>query len=437
MQNWDSRLKAQQRRSGILGGTFRTMLVSGMILGTVFGLPQSISWANQDILASITAKIRSGLSTECRANIDELTSSDRYSDAGFPKSCIPNSSRLLDSTITTGPSLTSLEAAVLYNELVPDGIDVIALLKGYFPKGTSTSKMGDFVRERFPSSWLSGEFGTVLAKIFPEEITGKDQEVSDQGVWTAFGANKLSKTDSGGEFDTLANSVMIGYDRKVTENILLGAAVGLERTDTEIKYNSGSVDGRGKSVNLYGGYTITPWLTADASLGYSWLDYDFVANTNVTSSTTGNRWNFGTNLTANYPFGPFGIFGGVGFRAFNEHKDDTTDSAGQPVSGGNSSTRMVVGKVGGFYLHQFPGFDARISANARLDHTLMQPSAAEIGNFGGGSVASRDLSSLVLGASIDLANKEHDLIFSLGGTTTRLKQNTSVHGITGKLRYKF
>ena len=265
----------------------------------------------------------------------------------------------------------------------------------------------------------------------------KEDGPKRHGIWTALGGTSLRKTDVDGDFDGTVVTGTFGVDRWVFPKILLGATVGFEKTALEIGYNNGSVDAFGKTLALYGGYMIMPWLIADANYSYSWIDYDFIANANVNSNTDARRWTGAANLTAIYVTGPFGINASVGYLAFDELKDDATDSTTRFVPGSFLAQRQVNAGMGANYSFVVDKANVTLNADAKFGYDVVRPSGSPTGAFGSNAISTVDPSSVVFGIGFDVATQNNDATVSFKANTTQFQENTESYGFSVSARLAF
>jgi uncharacterized protein with beta-barrel porin domain len=91
------------------------------------------------------------------------------------------------------------------------------------------------------------------------------QALAQNGGWFRATGGFGSIDASGPDLDSYGGGFMAGYDRQVTDNLLLGAAIGFSRT--QIDQGDGSATVNTPRVTLYGSYQYRH-LALDASLGY-------------------------------------------------------------------------------------------------------------------------------------------------------------------------
>lgn len=142
------------------------------------------------------------------------------------------------------------------------------------------------------------------------------------GAWALGGYNYLDSSKSGGKYDgTLAN-FMVGMDKQFG-SLLVGVSFGFETLDLTTKYNSGKMEYDGWSVVPYLSYSFSKDLVADASFGYTWLDYtmkDTQGATSYSDDMSANRMVTSLGLTKYMSFDKLLLSGRVGTLYLHEHQ---------------------------------------------------------------------------------------------------------------------
>lgn len=253
-------------------------------------------------------------------------------------------------------------------------------------------------------------------------------------VWASGSYNHVKKTDVDGRYDGSVKNGVVGYDRRVTKDLILGVATGYETVDISTKYNAGSVEGESVSLSPYLGYVINDWLSVDASLGYSWIKYDFTRNANaVTGNTSAGRVFGSTNLNATHRYGDFQLRAALGYLRLYEQQDAYRDSTGAAVDKSEINFGQARATIGGGY-DIVTGFGV-LTPNAfvRLEYDLPGSHAVMVGN---NWMSSSDRTGAVFGLGLDAA-VSNDLSFNVTATSTQFRQNTDAYSVIGSVRYAF
>jgi len=78
--------------------------------------------------------------------------------------------------------------------------------------------------------------------------------------------------EAGFEFETLG--LTAGIDRRINDDLILGAAVGYAATDADVDDDGGGSEVDGFTVTLYGNYYLGDSFYVDGTLAYGWQDFD-------------------------------------------------------------------------------------------------------------------------------------------------------------------
>lgn len=253
-------------------------------------------------------------------------------------------------------------------------------------------------------------------------------------LWTGGSYNHVKKGDVNGRYAGDVKNGVVGYDRRVTRDLILGVAAGYEAVDISTQYNHGEVEGDSVSLSPYLGYIINDWLSADASLGYSWIHYDFVRDYNTVHGSTNAGRVFGSaNLNATQRLGNLGLKGGLGFLRLYEQQAGYTDSTGANVDKAEVNFGQLRATIGGGY--DFVTGFGTLTPNAfvRAEYDLPAAHSVMVGN---GWQSSSDRTGAVFGLGLDAAIGQ-DLLLNLTATSTQFRQNTEAYSLVGNVRYSF
>lgn len=253
-------------------------------------------------------------------------------------------------------------------------------------------------------------------------------------VWAGGSYNHVKKGDTNGRYNGDVKNGVVGYDRRVTKDLILGLATGYEQVDIATEYNQGTVEGSSVSVSPYLGYVINDWLSLDATLGHTWIDYDFTRNSRaVNGSTTAGRWFGSTNLNATHRLGDFKLRGGVGYLRLYEQQEAYRDSTGTQVDKAEVNFGQIRTTVGGSY-DIVTGFGV-LSPNAFVRMEYDTPSSHSV-MVGSNWMSSTDRTGAVFGLGVDAAI-DKDLLLNVTVTSTQFRQNTEAYSVVGNVRYSF
>lgn len=301
----------------------------------------------------------------------------------------------------------------------------------------AASQTAGLIADRI-SSVVSGTAGGVGPAIFTCLGSGTDstldkRTIPTNAIWSGASHTRVKKSDQGGEYSGEITSGVVGYDRRLSRDLIAGLAFGYERIDIDTHYNQGNVEGDSLSIAPYVGYAITDWLSVDGTLGHSWVNYDFTRSGNITGSAKADRWFGATNLTASHRYGAATLRTSLGYLRLHEAQDGYVESDATAVAKSSINFGQARATMGGGY--DFATAIGVITPNAfiRYEYDLPHSNAVTLGN---GLVSSDDRDGIVLGLGIDLA-LENNLKLSLAGSSTEARKNTEAYALQANLRYSF
>jgi hypothetical protein len=253
-------------------------------------------------------------------------------------------------------------------------------------------------------------------------------------VWVASSVTWLKKTDTNGNYGGTVSNAVVGYDRRLTDNLVGGMALGYEKVliNTGYVVGGGSVEGDTVSLSPYLGYSLTDWLVVDATAGYARIGYRFKTSTTEIGETMANRWFGATNLTAFERHGDTLLKASLGYLRIAEFQDSYTSNA-------NSVNRASLANFGQMRAQVSVGQDIRTEYGlftptvfTRYEYDL--PHTAKV-DLASGYKSTNDRDGVVFGIGLDMVMD--DWKFNLSGTSTQFRQNTEIFGLSAVARYSF
>ena len=174
-------------------------------------------------------------------------------------------------------------------------------------------------------------------------MSGGD-ETSRMGLWTQGTYSHVNKSEASLQMNGNIYNVVAGADYKPTDFVLAGLAVSWERTDIKTVYNNGTFTGSGVSVAPYAGLTLSEAWTIDASVGYSWLNYDVSRTSGAATGSYGAARVFAaTNLTGVYSYDAWRFQPRATVSYVHENQDSYKESSGTAID----SSLIQFGRVSG------------------------------------------------------------------------------------------
>ena len=255
-------------------------------------------------------------------------------------------------------------------------------------------------------------------------------------IWSAASYNGIRRNDLGGDYHGGVTNAVVGYDRLITSNLVVGLALGFENVDIITGYDSGTLKSNSGTIAPYIGVILTDWLVLDASVGYTGIGYDFMRTSNgakITGKTDASRFFGSADLTATQHYGRIKMFGQLGYLELSETQkyyietDNTSHSTNTIYFG---QVHATVG-AGYDFLADFGKITPTISV--RYEYDTVQPGAVFLGN---GVYSSSKPDGVVFGFGVDVKTHD-DLSFGVKGTTTQFRDHTDAFSVAGNIKYRF
>lgn len=135
-------------------------------------------------------------------------------------------------------------------------------------------------------------------------------------------------------YDGSIQSILFGADKLITDQFVLGLALGYEESEAFTFYNGGNNHSDGFTIAPYAAFFINDVLSIDAAFGYTQLEYDTDRVSLATAGTTNfgsydsDRWFASVNLNASTNLGQFLVSSRVGYLYTEEDQDAYTETGG-------------------------------------------------------------------------------------------------------------
>jgi len=150
----------------------------------------------------------------------------------------------------------------------------------------------------------AGEGGTWLDGPIATWLTASYGSSSDDTAATAFDATRFS--------------FLAGADVSLRDDLVVGVALGVDRSDIDTAFNGGNAEVTGLTIAPYAGLLLTDALSVDAAIGYSLTTTDQFrtatgTSTRITSGPEGERWFASANAAYRRAFGSWSVTGTLGW----------------------------------------------------------------------------------------------------------------------------
>ncbi len=210
------------------------------------------------------------------------------------------------------------------------GTDNVRLTTTSFSAATNSASNDDNTQtsQRFGESNLNG----VAAgdHFHGWGFWGSFNNTEFDGSLALAGNTNISRVAYDGDIKTF----LFGADKLVTDRLVLGLALGYEESDVFTLYNGGNNQSDGFTVVPYAAYLLNDFISIDAAVGYTQLEYDTdrvslaSAGTTNIGSYDSDRWFASINLNATGNIGNFLITGRAGYLYTEEDQDAYQETGG-------------------------------------------------------------------------------------------------------------
>ncbi|NYZ17331.1 hypothetical protein HL658_32715 [Azospirillum sp. RWY-5-1] len=241
-------------------------------------------------------------------------------------------------------------------------------------------------------------------------------------AWADGGASRLINSQTGGKFDGWGRTLLVGADYTVG-SLVLGAAVGLERSTLSIQQNDGDRKAHGGSLVAYAGYLIDDTFSADVQVAAGRLSNrlrEMRGGVVDTGNFDSNRLIVAANLTAVHTVSDWTMTGIVGTSFSRERFDSYSTDAGLRVDPGSVYLGQL--RVGGELSYAVsPTINPYVAASYEVDVR---------------SSENGDRNGAVLGAGLRAALADN---FTVGvfGSAQVLRRDDENYAIAVNGRYSF
>ena len=183
--------------------------------------------------------------------------------------------------------------------------------------------------------------------------------ISGLGLWGSFGYSDFSAdipinsaVQPIASYDGDQKSIFLGMDKLYMNKLVLGLALGYEKTDFSTAYNGGNSNTDGYTFAPYAAYLINKYFSLDVAGGYSYLNTDTDRIDNLSGGTIdgdfdSDRWFVSGNLNATMEAGNWVLGGRVGALYIDEEQDAYTETGpNTPRAIGKRHIDLTQGLIG-------------------------------------------------------------------------------------------
>ncbi len=165
-------------------------------------------------------------------------------------------------------------------------------------------------------------------------------------AWTAYSHSNIGYNFSPLQSSGDVNVYLVGVDYTFGNNMIFGVATAVDRTNVDLSFSGGKLNGRGVTVSPYLGIPINKNLAFDASVGVGRTNLD-TTTAGVSGSTRDNRALGTLGLTYREVIGAWSLSGRGAFLAVRDKLGAYTLTNGTLVPDGtvNISQVRLIGQV--------------------------------------------------------------------------------------------
>lgn len=223
--------------------------------------------------------------------------------------------------------------------------------------------------------------------VVPLQADGKPAE-ANFAIWAEgnidLGFSRRDEASAGAHFTT--DGITVGVDRRVTENLAVGAGVGYGRDDSDVGVNGSGSKADGYSAFVYASWLPRKGMFVDTILGFTSMDFDIKRHVTETGgmlySRRGGHQYFGS-LSVGYehygdrlhlsPYGRIEL-SDITLRSFQEQGDDLWALIFEEQR--SSRVRGVLGLRGDYLIERATG---ELRPNFRMEYLYDLKSGGQAG----------------------------------------------------------
>lgn len=257
---------------------------------------------------------------------------------------------------------------------------------------------------------------------------GKAAGGSEQqwGIWIngAWTRNLYSRNTTSYAGNT--TNGMVGFDYRISDEVLVGLATGYENTDNKTSFNSGNEDITGWTGAAYALFDIDKTFSLDVTGGYSRLSYDMdrkdgLLGTVINGETDADRLFGAVNLNGAWTDQQWQFGGRFGLLYAQEERDGFTETGEGATTVAKQTTTIGRASIGGDIGYAFDDVTPYVKANYNYDYKDGGSSDNNFLDYG-------------LGLRFDMGN---GVSGGVEGTGIAFKDNLKSYGANASLRVQF
>jgi hypothetical protein len=289
------------------------------------------------------------------------------------------------------------------------------------------ASVGRDMRPQFTPAGQSqlGSFNeqTLAAYFNPEQATGLSagDEAPKYGLWGVGTYANMQDFQTNTRYEGNLYMFLGGFDYKLTDQFVVGAAAGYENAYLITSFNQGNLATDGYTITPYAAYKFTDTLTLDVLGGLTFLNYDTKrSDINGHYQAVRNMWS--VNLNKYFLWDNWIFAATVGNMFVNEHAESFAESDG--TSNGGRENYLSELRMGGKASYVFDKFEAYGGLAYLLDYMMRYT----------GEMPDNDAFEGTIGLNYRPAD---NWLLGLEGSNTFDRSHTQNNRIMANIRYEF
>ncbi len=244
--------------------------------------------------------------------------------------------------------------------LAPELVDSIEILNDDVSFSRSAIQTKNSINSHLRAVLTGAEGNQVSQNSFSMGTSGLsagDTGLTGLGLWTSYEHSNFKNTFIPTAYDGVTNHFLVGIDYAILDNLIVGLAVGYEKSNIDTTFNRGKVTSKGYSFSPYLGLLVDDTWGITLNAGYTKMTTDqfrMFGVTRIDSDTDGKRWFVSANFNATWQFNNFIFIANTGVIKAGNQDDAHTNSLGiNIVSKSTQMSTLNIGAEMAYHLIQF------------------------------------------------------------------------------------
>ena len=250
--------------------------------------------------------------------------------------------------------------------LAPELVDSIEIINDDITFTRTTSQTKNTINNHL-RHLLSGTTNNQISQntfLLQSGLAAGDAFANHLGIWVSYDRSEFKNSFVKTKYNGFVNNALVGVDYLLMDQMIIGFALGYEKTKVNTIFNNGKVNATGISFNPYFGFLLNDTWGINLNAGYTKMDYKqfrTFATTRVNSDTKGRRWFINTSINGTWELNRFIITSNVGALKAGNKDDSHTNSLGIFVT--ETRAQMSTLSLGGEIAYAFNTIEPYLNLN--------------------------------------------------------------------------